>query len=401
MSNFLNSLKYIDWQKEATRKVLTWDEISALYEQIKLTGNQVNEKTLRAAYEVGDYYLERKGTQRRLYLFKENGCYEVYSTNMIDDEKNDVENRLTGTKAIKLFFDKFRELENVGRKGFSGAFGTSENDILNCIPKEFYFVNMEKRDRLLKCYSSIDFCSHYPSSSLGDLPDANTAIKVKGYKTPNSEYPFAFYPTTGNFVEYKKVNTFMWKESIFAPWMFKNNKNGKIKEEKYTILMKKSCKTLDKTFSWFYNRRKDKEEYKVVMNATIGMFHRKKYDSYKYAHIATVALARANQKILDLAEEIGYDNILQICVDGIIYRGKYEYGEKDKALGKIYQEFTNCDIKLRGMNCYIAKDKQGNVVKVRHGAFNKNSDGSDIEKEKVKDFNEMYQWIRLNPLEGW
>ena len=80
MSNFLNSLKYIDWQKEATRKVLTWDEISALYEKIRLTGTQVNEKTLRAAYEVGDYYLERKGTQRSLYLFKENGCYEVYTT---------------------------------------------------------------------------------------------------------------------------------------------------------------------------------------------------------------------------------------------------------------------------------------------------------------------------------
>lgn len=397
-ANFLRILKTINWTTEAVHKKITQEEMRKKYEALLSTGYKlIDNKNSRKNFTGKEFFLEKKNGYRNIYVM-ENEKYNVYFTHELDDGKNSRE-RITGAKAVSLFFDKFNELNGCNKKGFNSFFGNSEEEIKKCVPKGFYFKNLEYQDRIIKNVSAVDFCSHYSSSAMGDLPDANHYIKLKGIQSPTPVYPFAFYPVSGNCSEYKKFNTRIWHFSDFEPFLCDSNKIDFKKE--YTILMKKSEKTLDKTFEWFYNRRKENENYKTVMNATIGMFHTKSYAAYRYAHIAAIAIARANQATLKLAEKIGINNILQICVDGIIYKGNENFGVYEKGLQKLHQEYAGAEIKIRGMNCYVVKNANGSVIKVKHGAFNANADNSEIVEENVKDYSDMYGWKRIDPLEGW
>lgn len=398
-NNFKRELKYINWNTEAYHEKISQAEMRKIYDGLLAKGAQLTaSKTKRLDFSENTFFLEKVNGYRNIYLYDSDGKYKVFFANELDDDKNG-NKRVTGCGAVHLFFEKFNEINGCKQKGFNGFFGSATEDVKNCVPKGFYFKNLAFKDRIIKNVSAVDFCSHYSSSAMGALPDANTSIRLSGIKSPTAEYPYAFYPLSGDCAEYKKFNTKFWHFSDFEPFLFDDKKKKKGKE--YTILMKKSVKTLDRTFSWFYNSRKENDSYKTVMNATIGMFHTKNYTSYHYAHIAAIAIARANKKMLDLAERIGIQNILQICVDGIIYKGKEEYGGTEKGLGKLFQEYTGETIKIRGMNCYIVKDKDGNVIKVKHGAYNANEDGSLIEESKVKDFSDMDGWKRLDPLAGW
>lgn len=394
-------LMLINWRKEASYKRLPQEEIKKIYDSlISKNAKILSNKWKRKEFVKNSFFLEKKNGYRTIYNCDGSGKYNVYFTNEIDDTKNIAE--VTGTKAVSLFIEKFNEINGLNRKGFSQTFGTSEAEFKFCVPKQFYFKNLHYLDRVIKNVSAVDFCAHYPSCSLGDLPNANTAVKIKGIVNPSEKYPFAFYPVSGHCAEFKKFNTRAWHFSDFAPFLFTEEDLNKVEiDGEYTILMKRADKTFDKTLDFFYNKRKDCEIYKTVMNATIGMFHTKSYTEYKYAHIASIALSRANDKILRLANKIGLPNILQICVDGIIYKGKIEFGEKEKGLGKLYQEFTGKEIKARNINCYIVKDDDGKILKYKHGAFNLTKNDELISEENVKNYEDMYGWKKSTPLEGW
>lgn len=130
------------------------------------------------------------------------------------------------------------------------------------------------------------------------------------------------------------------------------------------------------------------------MNSTIGMMHTDKYTTYKYAHLVAIAIGRGNQKILNMADKIGYSNIIQICVDGIIYIGD-KLGVDYKGLGVFNQEFTNCQFKISKLNKYIAM-KDGKCIKAKHGNCNENI----IPDEDITSLDDQYKWIFINPLEG-
>ena len=136
------------------------------------------------------------------------------------------------------------------------------------------------------------------------------------------------------------------------------------------------------------------------MNATIGMMHKKQYNSYKYAHLAAVALCRANNKHLKMVEQIGRLNVAHVCVDGIIYKGKDIFAGAKKGLNLYEQEYFDAQIKISNTNCYIVK-KDNKVIKVRHGAFNYNLNMQRLEDviDQVKDFDEQYTWIKVVPKE--
>ena len=76
------------------------------------------------------------------------------------------------------------------------------------------------------------------------------------------------------------------------------------------------------------------------------------------------------------------NNILQIIVDGVIYKGKYKLGIDEKKLGKLHQELTDCEFRMRGTNQYIFM-KNGEFVDWGHSGFNDNLETNcleDIEK---------------------
>lgn len=343
----------------------------------------------------------------------------MITTNGLDNSKNIPDkdgNYNKGSNAIKLVSDYFKKTTG---STFKKAFSTVEEDFKRCIPKQLSYFNKIYFDTEMRA-SSIDGCSQYPANMCGRLPDAHTAKKVKGTVAPTEEYPFAFYIKSGHIAEYNNFDTHDWLidnlkllKILFriTPFVVKNKQrinNWPIRliedDEDETILMKASKYELTNTYQHFYNIKEtydhDSEEYdeaKMVMNASIGQFHKVDYAEYKYAHLVAVAIARANNKMLEKVKVIGLENIIQICVDGILYVGD-ELGVNQKQLGVFKQEFTNCRMKISNYNKYIVLYNDGTIAKFKRGNCNKTVDGKDITEDEVKDLDSQYNWISVDPL---
>lgn len=314
---------------------------------------------------------------------------------------NTVDKSEASHNALKNIRDKFKERTN---KTFKTCFGTVEEKYLRCVPKQFYWSKKEPYEGLV---SSVDYSSHYNSNICGLLPDAHTAIIKKGTVKPTKEYPFAFYLNSGHLAIYKELDTHTWlfnnkfeKEDLFR---FKTIKkldtcyDDRFKEfisydEDETVLMKPSTEQLDPEMEYFYEQKDIDEDAKMTLVAAIGQMHRKRYNRDKYAHLAAVAIARANQKMLDLTNNLELKDILQIQVDGIIYTKDKILGipEKDKYLGAPVQEAYNRPCKWRALGCYMIQ--LNDKMKIKCQGYNAMTDGRKPEESKT--FGDMELWIK-------
>lgn len=379
------------------------DKVDSLegYTRIPLTSS-VDKYLFEKCYSV------RKSYNNLILYMVDNGKFVRYGTNWLDSTKNETHG--TGSKAISLVLDKFTEVTG---STFCKAFGTVEERFKRNVPKQFIYTNpkhLNKQKRL----GSIDACSHYPANMRGRLPDAHTAIIVKGRVEPSEEYPFAFYKS-GHCAEYQVFDTHNWLgHKYYCMNLFRYD----FKKEDFAIqnvpdeleettLMKASDYQLDEVYNYFYHIKStctpDTPEYqdaKLVMNASIGMMHKKNYDRYKYAHLVAIALCRANQKILDMCSVIGDEWVAHVCVDGIMYVGPEIYGNTDKKVfGEYYQEFYNCIGKISATNRYIILDENSHVEKAKWGGMTNYTDGRRITLESIVSLDDQYNWVRVDPLE--
>lgn len=404
MSNMIyHKIQYINWKHEAKKITLPAAEMKVKLAEIMATRTKTTTKTKRAEYTEFTYGLEKHGDYCELYLY-ENGTYVIYSTNMFDDKKNEVK---TYSRPDRLFEYKFRELNN--NTTLRKAFGFAHKDIKKCIPRQFYFINKKYCNHIYKA-SAIDASSQYPSGCLGRLPDYHTVIGIKGRALPTEEYPFAFY-ASGHCAEYGVFDTHEWLGSPLFPYLFRLDQREDYAftlykdEDEFTILMKASEYSMDTTWNFFYANKnscaKDTIEYeeaKLIMNKTIGCWHRKDKDkkrmmtyddhgSYQLAHIVAIAIARGNQKILDMVERIGLPYIMHICVDGIIYLGDRKFGIDNSELGKFAQEFIGADFMMKDINVYCARQND-RCIKFKHGGFDL-YEGSEIDENRDFTFDDL------------
>ena len=400
-------LHYINWRYEAKRIVLTNDQIVEKLKEIKAHRSKVNSKTKRGDYTEKTFNYDQKGDHFSIYLYEDKE-YRIYSTNRLDDSKN----KQKSVRTDRLFDSKFIELNGLSLRK---AFGFIDKDFKRCIPKQFMWFDKKSLDKKL-FVSSIDASSQYPSGCLGKLPDAHTAIGVPGIVKPTEEYPFAFY-NTGHLAIYGELDTHDWLDNRFWQSLFRFGKEDypilspeSLEGHTGTVLMKASNYTMDSTWQHFYdlkrNCAKDTEEYnqaKLVMNGTIGCWHRKDsnrkdvmtYDdhgSYQLAHIVAVAIARGNQKILDMIDKIGSMNIVHICVDGIVYKGDEVYGIDRPEFGKFEQEFTGCEMYMRGLNLYCVLDHD-KMIKFKHASYDL-LDGKEIPETAKLTLGDLYKLER-------
>lgn len=400
-------INYINWRNEAKRIVLTNDQIVEKLKDIKENRRKVSSKTKRIDFTDDTYNYDQKGDHFSIYLY-EDGQYKIYSTNRVDDTKNTQGH----DRVDRMFEKKFIEFNGLSLRK---AFGFVENDYKRCIPKQFMWHDIKSLDKKLKV-SSIDASSQYPSGCLGKLPDAHTAIGVPGIVEPTEEYPFAFY-NDGHLAIYGELNTRDWLSNRFWLSLFRfGGEDYPILSQKAleghsgTVLMKASNYTMDSTWQHFYDLKcncpKDSEEYeqaKLVMNGTIGCWHRKDknkkgimtYDdhgSYQLAHIVAVAIARGNQKILNMIDKIGYLRVVHICVDGIIYKGDDVFGIDESKLGQFKQEYTGCDMYMRALNVYCILQND-NIIKFKHASYDL-LDGKEIPETAKLTLGDLYKLER-------
>ena len=273
-------------------------------------------------------------------------------------------------------------------------------DKFKCVPKQLYW---SKNARYVGPVNSVDFSSHYPASCCGTLPDSHTAITVKGTVKPTAEYPFAFYIKSGHIAIYKEMDSHNWLiNRLPMNQLFRMKTVRKLFDDRFqplvkpkddvTILMKASKYTLDSVWQYFYNTRKDDDDAKLILVAAIGQMHRKLYTRDKYAHIAAVCIARANQKMLELTAKLKLEDILQIQVDGVMYTGNQIIGipVEEKHLGAPVQEVYQRPCRWEKIGVYMID--LGGKFKVKCQGYDGMTDGRN--PEDSTSFSDMDLWIK-------
>lgn len=396
-ANLEHELRFIYWAKEAQYIRLSNEDYAAKIAWYKEHGTNMSEeqKTDRAAWISASlpYRLDECGKWHQLYT-REKGKYYRYSTSEFSD---DIVN--PGRDAYNAVLNRLKEQYGNDRCLMRHSFGASDEEMKRCIPKQLYHVNERYTGRIINggC-SGIDFTSHYPRRIMGLLPNANGAQISNGRLDPTPEMPFAFYVKSGHLSIYNELDTRKWLSSIFAFRLFEHKSDwdwdlSVAPEDDVTVLMPAATVRLDDTIRYFFSRRKEDPTAKLVMNSFIGYLHQRDYGKYPYAHLAAVVLARANQAMLEVVEKIGFQWVIQICVDGAIYWGTKKYGGDGKEIGSIRQEFTDCVMRLDGTNRYIITKKDGTLVKYKMQGCNYIGN-VPVPDNYVPKFEDMEKWNR-------
>lgn len=286
--------------------------------------------------------------------------------------------------------DTFKALEGHRMRDVFGI--TYSDDFAKCVPKPLYFIQNGMEFLNIENVNCADVSAMYPASGCGDLPTTKGAKTIEGYEKPSKDYPFAFYIKSGHCAEFGRFDTHDYfklparlKIRLTKTPDFKDVYLNVPKNEEVTILMKKSSRTMDSVFNYFWQKRNtvtdetEKQICKYVMNAGIGMLHRnpknllnaQKYKNIPgYYHLAAIIKARANETMLEAYKELTNrgDLILQMIVDSIIYKSVsgVEFGQKQKEMGKFHIEVTKGIYRSNGnINQYAIANENGEIIKFR------------------------------------
>lgn len=399
MNDFLHTVNYINWKTEANITRITIEEAEEKVNYLKDYGKRAKSKTKRQDWRENNTWTLVKDGYWNSLCTKENGKYYRYTWNEADNNKNTEDYKPRGQAAARLISDKFQERTGLTLRG---AFGYVDQDswIRRCVPRPFYYKNDLYLNKIVDRVSHADFSSNYPSNICGQLPDIRTAVEFEGEVNPTPEYPFAFY-SNGHCAEYNRFDTREYKKygALTDILTVKNEMPIYVGKIRKTVLCKASEYELTEEYNYFYDLKQqcekntaDYENAKLVLNASIGMFHAAEDSNrttYRLHHIAAVCLGRANQLMLDTVKEIGINNILQIVVDGIFYKDNNQVNiTEEKKLGKLVLEVHKADFKMIGIN-QLLMIKDGKVVKKSAAGFN------NFAVEKTTKFEDMKEWGRI------
>ena len=252
---------------------------------------------------------------------------------------------------------EFKELTNkLCGQSLSSIFGGLPQEFhkyRTVVPKPIDWVNPLFEGKVIQGCVKADICSAYGNEASKPLPDLHENCRkiVNGKVEPSQEYPFAFYLESNEMA--------VWGEGSSAD--LKNTRY--MRETAYeainerTLLCKAASITLRPVFEYLYAHRKENEMLKFVMNATIGMFHRKKFTGVQdnLWPLAAVIKFRCNKRIISLCEtlvSLGQIPLL-INTDSITWKGNdMSLVVFDKALGNFRLEFEDCKLLYKGPKKY-------------------------------------------------
>lgn len=104
-----------------------------------------------------------------------------------------------------------------------------------------------------------------------------------------------------------------------------------------------------------YEKRKQNEIYKAILNHSIGYMQSVKCCNAKWAHLSRDAINDNNKRLRDLAERLRTSGriIISYNTDGIWYQGEEYHGEGEgKALGQWENDHFNCTFRAKSAGSY-------------------------------------------------
>ena len=415
--NLRNAGKQLYWGGKGTQRHKASEaEFLAKVEECRKTMTlSTGTNTMKRDWPLGSYRVDGNSTRQELYVRDHDGKLHIWYCNS-KSAGTSGQDEAKGSRARKIACTDIREASG---RPVNLIYGCADISVKNCIPRQFYYIDPRYNGRIQDCMSCIDGCSQYPSGFQGDMPTTYGSRVEDGTVKPSAEYPFAFYLRSGHMAIYNELDTHDWMDSPFRESLVPSRekpdayRNSPSIHHDYhlepaqdtTLLMRKAdINPFREFFTKYYAIKEtyphDSDEYgdaKMVMNACIGMMHQNDYmyrrTSFRLPHLAAVAIARGNQRLLDMAKLIGVDNIAMIVVDSIIYRGDIVFGEPTKALGTFHQEVTGCSYMQLKNSVYMFMDSNGKCVKYKHGSYNRNRDGSPI--TEPTSFRDMGEWVRV------
>lgn len=373
---------YVDYRKQAVIAKLKKHELENMLDWLISSGYTcIKHTTLRALIPPKSYSLTYNDHLIKLSCY-DGKKYYWYTTNYHDDTKN-----LDTPNSFKMFKSMFKKRTGIN---LLKAFGRSTQFYKKFCPKPLYYISTRwEKCKWLQGITKEDFVSHYPYTSTLPLPDANTAKEVDKYVLPDEEYKYAYYPDSGHVAVFGEFDSHEWIPEIktfSAQVKVKTafQANYKAKDHK-TILMKESNYSIKDEVLHFFNIKaaapKDSVEHndaKIFLLKFIGMLEQVNsivYASYPYAHLAAIIKWRANIKMFKTLREIGYNNVIQVCVDGVIHAGK-AIGSKTNNLGELNIEVEDAKFIQRGLNQYILKNET--FKEIKHTGLDVNTDSGNI-----------------------
>lgn len=333
-----------------------------------------------------NYKIVQRGQYKTIYtsIFSDTGYWvlKAYTANLSGKAPVTETGAITGWKAHSLFFSL---VETMTGQTMKTAFGTVPASLYRKhTPRTPFYIDARIAGLRLRPATGADFSSHYPASARGPLPDAHKKQVKMGRVEPSPEFPFAFY-SSGHVAEFGRFDTHKWTENVNNIWykVLGLDRSGapmyNEEEEEYTVLMKAAPVTLNAVWDYLYQAKEGGDpEAKAIMNMAIGTLHRNPEhqdaeDMNDYYHVAAVILCRANQTIMEKAEQIMEAGgvVLQIVVDGIDWincpASKVAVPENRKELGAFVIEYDGATFQSTGkINNYTVTDAAGNLVKEAH-----------------------------------
>lgn len=104
-----------------------------------------------------------------------------------------------------------------------------------------------------------------------------------------------------------------------------------------------------------YNKREEKEEYKNILNFSIGFMQSEKCCHAKWANLSRDAIRDNNERVKKLAEILEKKGriVLTFNTDGIWYKGAVYHGEGEgSGLGEWHNDHVNCKFRAKSAGSY-------------------------------------------------
>lgn len=379
---YRNRTYVLHYSKDVISKCVKHDEFIELVKDAQEKYKKIKCTSIRKQFPNNCFtliHIER-ANELSLYIHKDKKFYRYYTKEK--DAKN-----IKHINPLVEFKAKFKERTNID---FIKAFGKVPQYFKTCVPQPIYYQNKAfGTEVVINHVSKEDFSSHYPWAASQLLPDATTMKIVNEYVKPTDEYQFCFYPETGHIAIYNEFDTHNYTklQQIYgASDKDRHFKTDYLKHETYTVVLKASKFKIAELGAYYDIKNsylKDSDEYnqaKLFLNKFLGMFQMNNtnaYNHYPYAHLAAVIIWRANIKMFNLLRQIRPENVIQVCVDGVLHVGQPQ-GTNVKQLGNLITEETNAKLVQKGINQYIVFGKE---IHKAHAGLDIN-----IESNNIKDW---------------
>lgn len=106
---------------------------------------------------------------------------------------------------------------------------------------------------------------------------------------------------------------------------------------------------------WLYTNREKDENYKHILNFSIGFMQSESGCYARWAHLSKDAIADNNKRVLDLASLLDRTGrtVLLLNTDGLWYSGPVYHGEGEgSGLGEWHNDHTNCKFRMASAGAY-------------------------------------------------